>query len=116
MSIIEKQTPIYEVFEQSFNPPSSPIRDTNTTSVISNDIVNDAETDKSNYVFNNALSIGEELTRLTEEGNKPLENRFKEKVLPKIKCDLNSMFFKHHTAKFLDETFAAMPSDDSFFR
>ena len=48
MSVIEKQTPIYKVSEQSLNPLSSPIHDTNSTSVTSNDIVDDAETDKSN--------------------------------------------------------------------
>ena len=48
MSIIEKKTPIYKVSEKSPNPLSSPIHDANSTSVTSNDIVDDAETDKSN--------------------------------------------------------------------
>ena len=61
MSTTEKQTPIYEVLEQSLNPPSSPICDTNTTSVTSNDTVDDAETDRSNSVFNDTLPIGREL-------------------------------------------------------
>ena len=61
MSTTEKQTPIYEVLEQSLNPPSSPICDTNTTSFTSNDTVDDAETDRSNSVFNGTLPIGREL-------------------------------------------------------
>ena len=69
MSIIEKQTPIYVKFETFLNPTSSPIRDTNTISVTSNDIIDDAETDKSNSEFNDNLSIGKELTSLAEEPN-----------------------------------------------
>ena len=49
---MKKQDSTYEVYEQSLNPPSSPIRDTNYTSVSSNDNVDDVETGKSNSVFN----------------------------------------------------------------
>ena len=100
MSIIEKQTSTYKVFEQSLNFPSSPIRDTNTTSVTRNDIADDAETDRSKSVFNDTLPIGQERTALAEESDKTLGNRFKEKVLSKIKCILSSRFFKHHAANF----------------
>ena len=113
---LKKQNSTYEVYEQSLNPPSSPIRDTNYTSVTSNDIVDDVETGKSNSVFNDTLSIGQELTTLVEEQDKVLGNMLKEKVLSEIKCDLKSRFFKHHAAKLLDETYGERLSDGNFFR
>ena len=116
MSIIEKQTSTYKVFERSLNSPSPPIRDTNTTSVTSNDIADDAGTDRSNSVFNDILPIGQEWTTLAEESDRTLGNIFKEKVLSKIKCILRSRFFKHHAAKLLDEIFGEILSDDNFFR
>ena len=91
---MKKQNSTYEVYEQSLNPPSSPIRDTNYTSVTSNDIVDDVETGKSNSVFNDTLSIGQELTTLAEEQDKVLGNMLKEKVLSGIKC-VQSCYMKH---------------------
>ena len=47
MYVVEKETPIYEVFQPSLNLPFPPIHDINTTSNIIMDNVNDAEVDES---------------------------------------------------------------------
>ena len=53
---------------------------------------------------------------MTEIRDKFYKNSFKERVLLKVNSDLKSLFFKHHAAKVLDETFDEMLNDESFLR
>ena len=105
MTEIENETPIYEVFEQPFTIPTSPVHETN----------HDNELNESNNLSNVNLELAEEHIRMAEKRENTFEKSFKERVLLKIKSYLRNRFYKQSTAKFLYETFAAeMLHDDNF--
>ena len=105
MTEIENESPIYEVFEQPFTIPTSPVHETNQ----------DNELNESNNLSNVNLELAEELIRMAEKRENTFEKSFKERVLLKIKSDLRNRFYKQSSAKFLHETFAAeMLHDDNF--
>ena len=56
MTEIENETPIYEVFEQPFTIPTSPVHETN----------HDNELNESNNLSNVNLELAEELIRMVE--------------------------------------------------
>ena len=102
---IENETPIYEVFEQPFTIPTSPVHETN----------HDNELNESNNLSNVNLELAEELIRMAEKRENTFEKTFKERVLLKIESDLKNRFYKQSAAKFLHETFGAeMLHDDNF--
>ena len=91
MTEIENETTIYDVFEQPFTIPTSPVHETN----------HDNELNESNNLSNVNLELAEELIRMAEKRENTFEKTFKERVLLKIKSDLRNRFYKQSAAKFL---------------
>ena len=105
MTEIESHIPIYEVFQQPFTIPASPVHETH----------HDNELNESNNLSNVNLELAEELIRMAEKRENTFEKTFKERVLLKIKSDLRNRFYKQSAAKFQHETFGAeMLHDDNF--
>ena len=75
---IENENPIYEVFEQPFTIPTSPVHETNHHNKL-NESIN---------LSNVNLELAEELIRMAEKRENTFEKTFKERVLLKIKSDL----------------------------
>ena len=114
MTEIENETPIYEVFEQPFTIPTSPVHETNHTSPV-HETNHDNELNESNNLSNVNLELAEELITMAEKRENTFEKTFKERVLLKIKSDLRNRFYKQSVAKFLHEIFGAeMFHDDNF--
>ena len=91
MTEIENETPIYDVFEQPFTIPTSPVHEAN----------HDNELNESNNLSNVNLELAEELITMAEKRENTFEKTFKERVLLKIKSDLRNRFYKQSAAKFL---------------
>ena len=105
MTEIESHIPIYEVFQQPFTIPASPVHETH----------HDNELNESNNLSNVNLELAEELIRMAEKRENTFEKTFKERLLQKIKSDLRSRFYKQSAAQFLHETSGAeMLHDDNF--
>ena len=95
MTETENDTPIYEVFEQPFTIPTSPVHEAN----------HDNELNESNNLSNVNLELAEELITMAEKRENTFEKTFKERVLLKIKSDFRNRFYKQSAAKFQYETF-----------
>ena len=105
MTEIESHIPIYEVFQQPFTIPASPVHETH----------HDNELNESNNLSNVNLELAEELIRMAEKRENTFEKTFKKKALLKFKSDLRNRFYKQSDAKFLHGTFVAeMLHDDNF--
>ena len=102
---IENETPIYEVFEQPFTIPTSPVHEAN----------HDNELSESNKLSNVNLELAEELIRIAEKCENTFEKTFKKRVLLKIKSDLRNRFYKQSATKFLHETFGTEMIHDNNF-
>ena len=74
MTEIESHIPIYEVFQQPFTIPASPVHETH----------HDNELNESNNLSNVNLELAEELIRMAEKRENTFEKTFKERVLLKI--------------------------------
>ena len=105
MTEIESEAPVYEVFEQPFTIPTSPVHEAN----------HDNELSESNKLSNVNLELAEELIRIAEKCENTFEKTFKKRVLLKIKSDLRNWFYKQSATKFLHETFGTEMIHDNNF-
>lgn len=126
MSLVDQQNAVFEIREPTSSsiPPFEPENlvphnatvDENNDSLTLSIPLSPIRNNDTYDMNDTTTSIGVDLARLAEKRDNMFERQFKESVLSKLKCDLNSRFYKHTAAKFLDETFGEALDNECFIR